>query len=93
MGKASLTIPKEITDNEMNELPMFIENEKKDDPARKIAGDSDEKGELDVEEETEPKEEPQEDDKKKGKELTFWSGFVDSLSMIFFVEFGDRVSL
>lgn len=23
--------------------------------------------------------------------LTFWSGFIDSLSMIFFVEFGDRV--
>lgn len=23
--------------------------------------------------------------------FTFWSGFVDSLSMIFFVEFGDRV--
>lgn len=26
------------------------------------------------------------------KKLTFWSGFIDSLSMIFFVEFGDRVS-
>lgn len=25
------------------------------------------------------------------KELSFWSGFIDSLSMIFFVEFGDRV--
>eukprot|EP00826_Nyctotherus_ovalis_P003603 TRINITY_DN1073_c0_g1_i19.p1 TRINITY_DN1073_c0_g1~~TRINITY_DN1073_c0_g1_i19.p1 ORF type:complete len:332 (+),score=64.90 TRINITY_DN1073_c0_g1_i19:2-997(+) len=24
------------------------------------------------------------------EKLTFWSGFVDSLSMIFFVEFGDR---
>lgn len=26
------------------------------------------------------------------KKLSFWSGFVNSLSMIFFVEFGDRVS-
>ena len=28
---------------------------------------------------------------KTEKKLTFWSGFIDSLSMIFFVEFGDRV--
>lgn len=26
------------------------------------------------------------------KELTFWSGFINSLGMIFFVEFGDRVT-
>ncbi len=30
-------------------------------------------------------------EENKPKEFTFWSGFVDSLSMIFFVEFGDRV--
>ena len=29
---------------------------------------------------------------KAEKKLSFWSGFVDSLSMIFFVEFGDRVN-
>ena len=29
--------------------------------------------------------------KEDAKKLTFWNGFIDSLSMIFFVEFGDRV--
>lgn len=28
---------------------------------------------------------------KPAKPMTFWSGVIDSLSMIFFVEFGDRV--
>ena len=27
----------------------------------------------------------------KDRAMSFWGGFIDSLSMIFFVEFGDRV--
>lgn len=94
MGKVSPTLPKEVTDIKMNEVPRFIENEKKDNSAGKTAGDSDEKGEIETEEKKEDHEEDNKDDKKdkkKEQKLTFWSGFVDSLSMIFFVEFGDRV--
>eukprot|EP00826_Nyctotherus_ovalis_P065086 TRINITY_DN9559_c0_g1_i7.p1 TRINITY_DN9559_c0_g1~~TRINITY_DN9559_c0_g1_i7.p1 ORF type:complete len:301 (+),score=73.38 TRINITY_DN9559_c0_g1_i7:220-1122(+) len=89
MDRSSSELPRESLGIEKIQAPVIgTKRAKGDDPA---AGETvAEGGENDVapKEETEPKEEQQE--KPAGKEFTFWSGFVDSLSMIFFVEFGDR---
>ena len=76
---------KGLADIENDPAPLVVEKGNKGDDAalnelNQKAGDLEE--EQKQKEETEPTE----------KELTFWSGFIDSLSMIFFVEFGDRVS-
>jgi len=77
-------ISKGLADIENDPAPLVVEKRNQGDDAalnelNQKAGDLEEQKQK---EETEPTE----------KELTFWSGFIDSLSMIFFVEFGDRVS-
>jgi hypothetical protein len=98
MNKNSLIITKEVIDTEKIQIPIVTEKGNEGDDSalnglNQKAGDSDAdiKGEETEDKEEEEKEKKEEKKNSTEKKLTFWSGFVDSLSMIFFVEFGDRV--